>query len=75
MTMNEKEKLAKKIYKELGFEIEEFQTEKVEEIDADVFLPINNQKAGKHYVALNILPWLTSLANDSFLLKTCYYQK
>ena len=44
MTMEEKKEIAKRIYKELGFETDNFQIEKIEEINADIFLPADNQR-------------------------------
>ena len=44
MTMEEKQAIAKRIYKELGFETEEFQIDKIEKINADIFLPVENQR-------------------------------
>ena len=42
--MEDKKEKAKRIYKELGFETDNFQIEKVDEINADVFLPTDNQR-------------------------------
>lgn len=44
MTMEEKKEIAKRIYKELGFETDNFQIERIEEINADVFLSTENQR-------------------------------
>ncbi len=44
MNIEEKKEIAKRIYKELGFETDNFQIEKIEEINADLFLPTDNQR-------------------------------
>ena len=44
MNIEEKKEIAKRIYKELGFETDNFQIEKNEEINADIFLPTDNQR-------------------------------
>ena len=44
MNIKEKKEIAKRIYKELGFETDNFQIEKNEEINADIFLPTDNQR-------------------------------
>ncbi|MBR2712625.1 MAG: hypothetical protein IKE73_02825 [Bacilli bacterium] len=44
MNIEEKKEIAKRIYKELGFETDSFQIEKIEEINADIFLPTDNQR-------------------------------
>ncbi len=43
MTMEEKKAIAKKVYKDLGFEAEEFETEKIGE-NADIFYLNYNQR-------------------------------
>lgn len=44
MNIEEKKEIAKRIYKKLGFETDSFQIEKIEEINADIFLPTDNQR-------------------------------
>lgn len=44
MNIEEKKEIAKRVYKELGFETDNFQIEKIEEINADIFLPADNQR-------------------------------
>ena len=44
MTMEEKKEIAKRIYKELGFETDNFQIERIEEANVDIFLPVDNRR-------------------------------